>query len=77
MALTAAPVPVAAAVQDSGQQQVAGSEDDGKTVQTQTDEAAKSAEDNTTEEPLLSPSDEFKPSEDVSEDLSIPFPVDI
>jgi len=27
--------------------------------------------------PVFSPGDEFKPSEDVSEDLSIPFPVDI
>lgn len=37
----------------------------------------KSAGDAKTKESVFNSSDEFKPSEEVSEDLSIPFPVDI
>lgn len=67
-----------------------GSKNQGKDIaesgKENTENKAKTADDNNeeslnekvkTKQSVFDSSDEFKPSEDVSEDLSIPFPVDI
>jgi hypothetical protein len=81
MALTATAGLNIAAAQDRDPPVDAGSLDqsDDKNPEVQPDPVGDidSAAGNNTEAPVLSPDDEFKPSEDVSEDLSIPFPVDI
>lgn len=41
------------------------------------DPLAKKSDENGADKPIFSANEEFKPSEQVSEDLSIPFPVDI
>lgn len=42
-----------------------------------TDPERKKTDERAIDKPIFSANDEFKPSEEVSEDLSIPFPVDI
>jgi hypothetical protein len=47
------------------------------TVPSEVDPKAQKSGEQAADKPIFSANDEFKPSEQVSEDLSVPFPIDI